>query len=101
MAETAMVVEKGITVGGKTIREHLEATNHAEAIDFIKQLAQKEQTDLVLDDILAIHKLVLQKIDDMHAGCFRDMMVRVVGSTTVFPNASKIPFLMVDFISWL
>jgi hypothetical protein len=51
MAETAMVVEKGITVGGKTMREHLEATNHAEAIDFIKQLAQKKQSDLTLDDI--------------------------------------------------
>lgn len=52
MAETAMVVEKGITVGGKTIREHLEATNHAEAIDFIKQLAQKKQSQLALEDIL-------------------------------------------------
>lgn len=52
MAETAMVVEKGITIGGKTIREHLEAINHAQAIDFIKQLAQKKQPELALDDIL-------------------------------------------------
>src|SRR5438477_8227155 len=57
MSETAMVVEKGITIGGKTIREHLEATNHAEAIDFIRELAQKKQGDLALDDILAIHKI--------------------------------------------
>ena len=48
MAETAMVVEKGITVGGKTMREHLEAINHADAIDFIKVLAQKKQQDLRL-----------------------------------------------------
>lgn len=101
MAETAMVVEKGITVGGKTIREHLEAINHAQAIDFIKDLAQKKQSDLAIDDILAIHKMVLSKIDDVNAGRLREVMVRVVGSTTIFPNAAKVPFLMVDFISWL
>jgi Fic family protein len=101
MAETAMVVEKGITVGGKTIREHLEAINHAKAIDFIKELAQKKREDLAFDDILAIHKIVLQKIDDVHAGVLRQVMVRVVGSATIFPNAAKGSFLMVDFISWL
>jgi Fic family protein len=101
MSETAMVVEKGITIGGKTIREHLEAINHAKAIDFIRVLAQKKQSDLALDDILAIHKIVLQKIDDMHAGVFRDVMVRVMGSSTIFPNPAKVPFLMVEFIMWL
>src|SRR4030095_713395 len=53
MSETAMVVEKGITIAGKTVREHLEAINHAQAIDFIRELASKKQTDLALDDILA------------------------------------------------
>lgn len=101
MAETAMVVEKGITVGGKTIREHLEAINHAQAIEFIKELSQKKREDLALDDILAIHKIVLQKIDDVHAGVLRQVMVRVVGSATIFPNSAKVPFLMVDFMSWL
>lgn len=101
MAETALVVEKGITIGGKTIREHLEAINHAQAIDFIKTLCHKKFTDLALDDILAIHKMVLQKIDDMHAGVLRQVGVRVVGSTTIFPNTVKVPFLMVDFITWL
>ena len=101
MAETAMVVEKGITVGGKTVREHLEAMNHAQAIDFIKDLAQKKQSDLALDDILAIHKMILSKIDDVHAGVLREVMVRVVGSPTIFPNSAKVPFLMVDFVSWL
>lgn len=101
MAETAMVVEKGITIGGKTINEHLEAINHAQAIDFIRELAQKKQTDVALDDIFAIHKIVLQKIDDTHAGVLRKVMVRVAGSSTIFPNPAKVPFLMVDFMMWL
>lgn len=100
-SETAMVVEKGITIAGKTIREHLEAINHIQAIDFIRELASKKRQEIALDDILAIHKIVLQKIDDMHAGIFRKVMVKIAGSQTIFPNAAKVPFLMVEFMSWL
>jgi Fic family protein len=100
-SETAMVVEKGITIGGKTMREHLEAINHALAIDFIEELAHKQRADIALDDILAIHKIVLQKIDDLHAGVFRKVMARISGSLTVFPNYAKIPFLMIEFMEWL
>lgn len=100
-AETALVVEKGITIGGKTIREHLEAVNHAQAIDFIKQLIRTKHTDVGIDDILAIHKMVLQKIDDLNAGVFRKAMVRISGSATVFPNYAKVPMLMVEFMQWL
>jgi Fic family protein len=101
LSETAMVVEKGITIGGKTVREHLEAINHARAIDFIEELAHKQRADLAMDDILAIHKIVLQKIDDLHAGVFRKVMVRIAGSSTIFPNYAKVPFLMVEFMAWL
>ena len=37
--ETAVVLEKGLTIGGKSLVEHLEATNHARAIDFVHELA--------------------------------------------------------------
>lgn len=100
-SETALVVEKGITIAGKTVREHLEAINHVKAIDFIIDLARQKQTDIALDDILAIHKIVLQQIDDMHAGIFRKVMVKVAGSRTIFPNPVKVPFLMVEFMDWL
>jgi Fic family protein len=101
LSETALVVEKGITIAGKTVREHLEAINHAKAIDFIIELARKKKIDVAIDDILAIHKIVLQQIDDMHAGVFRKVMVKVAGSRTIFPNPAKIPFLMVEFMDWL
>ena len=50
---------------------------------------------------MAIHTIVLQKIDDMHAGVFRKVMVKVAGSRTIFPNPAKVPFLMVEFMDWL
>ncbi len=100
-AETAVVVEKGITIGGKSVREHLEAINHAKAIDFIKTLISKKKSDLALDDIFAIHRIVLQKIDDAHAGVLRQVMVRIAGSPLSVPNYAKVPELMTEFIIWL
>lgn len=101
LQETALVVEKGITIGGKTVQEHLEAINHAHAIEFITQLTHKKRDEITTDDILAIHKIILQKIDDMNAGAFRKVAVRITGSTTTFPNYAKVPLLMVEFMQWL
>ncbi len=99
--ETALVIEKGITIGGKTVTEHLEAINHAKAIDFIKELAHKKNDSLCLDDILSIHRIILQGIDPIHAGIFRTVMVRILGSNHVFPNYLKVPILMTEFMLWL
>ena len=65
--ETDMVVNKGITIAGKGLREHLEAINHKEAIDFIKDIAQKKEpiSERVLLDI---HAIVLHSIDKDNAG---------------------------------
>jgi len=67
LLETKLVVEEGITIGGKRLKEHLEAINHAEAIDFIEELvANKEHlTEHVLKKI---HYLVLKSIDNENAG---------------------------------
>ena len=99
--ETAMVIEKGITIGGKTITEHLEAINHAKAIDFIKELVKQKKETICLDDILSIHRIILQGIDPIHAGIFRTVMVRILGSNNVFPNYLKVPILMTEFMLWL
>lgn len=79
LLETKMVVEEGITIGGKKLREHLEAVNHAEAIDFIEELvAQKES--LTEHVIKQLHYLVLKGIDDENAGRYRSYNVWISGS---------------------
>lgn len=100
-SETALVIEKGITIGGKTITEHLEAINHGKAIDFIKELAQKKREVLCLDDILSIHRIILKGIDPMHAGIFRTVAIRILGSDNIFPNYLNVPILMTEFMLWL
>ncbi len=99
--ETAVVVEKGLTVGGKTLVEHLEATNHAKALKDIMRLSQRSTSRLKLADVLRIHETVLRGIDDDHAGHFRRIPVRISGSPVILPNPVKVPDLMEAFIEWL
>ena len=100
--ETALIVEKGITVEGKSLVEHLEAINHADAFTYIQQLAQeKKREELTIQDILDIHKMILKKIDDTNAGRLRNTPVRISGSTTILPNPLKVPELIDEFIYWL
>ncbi len=99
--ETAMVVE-GLTVSGKSLTEHQEALNHAEAIDFIHTLVSKKRQELTTRDILEIHSIILNKIDDASKGRYRNVAVRLRGSETILPNALKVPELMDEFITkWL
>lgn len=100
-AETALVVEKGLTVQGKSLTEHLEATNHAEALDFVKTLLYKTRQKITEQDILEIHKIILNKIQSESAGRYRTQHARITGSEVVLPNPIKVPDLMQEFMSWL
>jgi len=99
--ETAMVVEEGLTVQGKSLAEHQEAINHAQAFNFIHTLVHKKKQELTTQDVLDIHGIILNKIDDANKGKYRNVTVRLKGSETILPNALKIPELMEDFINWL
>lgn len=57
--ETALVVEKGLTIAGKTVKEHLEAINHAQALDIVYEYAQKKRTDIALQDISTLHHILI------------------------------------------
>ena len=62
--ETALVVEKGLTVGGKSLQEHLEGSNHAYALDWIKHLAHRPDGVPSENELLQLHSLILRGIDD-------------------------------------
>jgi Fic family protein len=100
-AETALVVEKGLTIGGKSITEHLEATNHALALDFIKEQIKRKPSDLREKDILKIHEIIFDRIDRENAGFYRRVPVRISGSAVVLPNPKKVQTLMDEFFSWI
>lgn len=99
--ETAMVVEKGLTVEGKSLEEHLEVIGHTKALGFIKKLAEEKRRPLKERDVLDVHRLILEKVDEANAGRYRAIAVRIAGATVVLPNPAKVPDLMKGLIAWL
>jgi Fic family protein len=98
LRETKIVLE-GITIGGHSVREHLEAINHAEAIEYMISLANKN-TPIDDQSIRGIHSIILSKIDREVAGIYRRINVEISGAEHVPPKAILVPDKMKDFITW-
>ncbi len=92
LRETQVVLE-GITVGGKSIKEHLEAINHEKAILYLNDLV-KENNPITEWNIKSIHQLVLKDIDDENAGRYRRENVTINGAIHIPPDYLKVPELM-------
>jgi len=100
LRETQLVLEEGLTIAGKSLREHLEAINHKEAIDFLERLAQKRER-ITETLVRQLHFLILTKIDDREAGKYRSSQVRITGTDYLPPRPFEVPVLMRNFIRWL
>ena len=96
LRETQVVLE-GITVGGKSIKEHLEAINHEKAILYLNDLV-KESNPITEWNIKSIHQLVLKDIDDENAGRYRRENVTIKGAIHIPPDYLKVPELMEKLI---
>ncbi|WP_347051980.1 Fic family protein [Flavobacterium olei] len=99
LRETDMVVNEGLTISGKSMREHLEAINHQEAIGFIKDLIQRN-VPLNERDFLSIHNLILRGIIPEDAGRYRKVQVMIKGSTHMPPQPYMIAKEMEDYFLW-
>jgi Fic family protein/DNA-binding Xre family transcriptional regulator len=96
LSETHLVVNEGITIGGKSMVEHLEAINHQEAIDLIYDFVERK-VQLNSFYLKQIHQLVLKGIDKKYAGIYRDVPVRISGSAHVPPEPYLIEKMMEDY----
>lgn len=97
LQETALVVNEGVTISGKSMREHLEAINHTEAINYIKDIA-KRNIEINERTIKEIHSLILHGIDRENAGRYRTVPVMISGSTYMPPQPYLIEKQMEDFM---
>ena len=99
LRETRLVIEEGITVGGKSIQEYLGARNHPDAIEYIEKVVY-EKKPLYEADILELHRLILRNIEE-HAGKYRTTGVRIGGALFMPPKSSEVPKLMLNLLMWL
>lgn len=101
LRETQLILQDGITVKGKSLREHFEAHNHDKAIDLLYGMVN-QATNFRCFDILSLHSLVLRSIEDDYAGRVRNAGVRITGANFTPPSANKVSDLLdelVDFVN--
>jgi Fic family protein len=94
--ETKIVIEDGITIGGKPVRDHLEALGHSEAYDLLYDLAKGKK--ITEANIKALHRLFYYRIDTKQAGKYRRKKVIISGTDFIPPAPDRIPELMKAFV---
>jgi Fic family protein len=101
-AETRMVIEHGVTIGGKPLKDHLEAVDHFEALRYVRDLARRA-VPLREVDIRNLHRLVMQRSDPDAAGRYANQrrFVETDSGRHHFPSPAEVPALMGDFAQWL
>ena len=99
LRETRLVLEAGVTIGGHSLREHLEVTNHAAALGWLESLA-RPAAPVTLDTVLQLHALVLAGLDDA-AGQFRRRAVYIRGAPLTPPPAEQVPEMVAAWLAWL
>jgi Fic family protein len=101
-AETTLVVEHGITIGGKPLKDHLEAIDHYEAIRYVRELARRG-TPLSESDVRSLHGLVVKRSNPDIAGQYANQgrYVLTDAGRHSFPSLAEVPALMGDFARWL
>lgn len=100
LRETDLVINEGLTISGKSMREHLEAINHVEAVTYIKQLIDRNFA-LNERELLSVHNLILRGIIPEDAGRYRKVQVMIKGSNYMPPQPFIVPKQMEDYFLWM
>ncbi len=98
-SETKIVLEDGITIGGKPLKDHLEAIGHADAYNHLLTLINNKT--ISENNIKYLHKLLYFRIDDKNAGIYRKNKAIITGSKYSLPKPDELTSLMKKFISKL
>jgi len=101
--ETALVIEQGVTIGGKPMKDHLEALDHYDAIRYVRELAGQPAGPVTEVDVRNLHRLVMQRSRPDIAGRYADLSryVRTETGRHAFPSPAEIPARMGDLSKWL
>lgn len=101
-AETMLVVEKGITISGKPLKDHLEALDHYDALAHVRALA-RESAPFTEMDVRNLHRLVMQRSDPSIAGQYANQqrLTPTDAGHHIYPSPAEVPALMGDFAQWL
>lgn len=102
LKETFLVINEGLTVKGKPLKDHLEAKDHHAALEYLYDLIAKDNKHIVSEMLIKnLHQIILQETDKDWAGRYRNANVIIGGAKHTPPDALQVPQKMRDLISWL
>lgn len=94
ISETKILLEDGITVGGRPLKDCYEAIGHGAAYDFMLELARRQDMNITEETIRRLHQLFYQKVDADQAGQYREIQVYISGTDYIPPAPEEVPRLM-------
>lgn len=101
LKETYWVIQQGITVKGKSLKDHLEAKNHQQALEYLYQLIEHGISQTISEHLIrSLHSLVIQDIDRSIAGKYREVDVFITGTDHRPPSALEVPIKMGELVEW-
>lgn len=98
-SETKVLLEDGLTVGGKPLRYTFEAIGHAKAFDFMFTLLGNRT--IAERDIFIMHQMFYENIENQYAGKYRDMDVFISGSKYPVTETKRIQAEMDELFHWI
>ncbi|MFA5643969.1 MAG: Fic family protein [Patescibacteria group bacterium] len=102
LKETFLVINEGLTVKGKPLKDHLEAKDHHAALEYLYDLIDKDKKHTVSEMLIKnLHQIILQETDKEWAGRYRNANVIIGGADHIPPNALQVPNKMRELIIWL
>lgn len=102
LKETYLVINEGITIKGKPLKDHLEAKNHKEALDYLYDLVESKKNNTLSEMLIrSLNQIIMQGISKSWAGRYRDSGVLIGGADHKPPEAFEIPVLMREMIQWM
>ncbi len=97
LSETKIIIEDGITIGGKSVKDHLEVIGNSNAYDLLFDIANRN-VGISEDIILELHKVLYANIDEKNAGQYRSCNVLITGSEYELPKHNMVQKLMKEFV---
>ena len=98
ISETKVLLEDGLTAGGKPLKDSLEAIGHAKAYDFMLQMVREKPFEITEHIILELHRLFYEGIDKQNTGKYRDISVYITGTDYLPPEPEQVPQLMKEYV---
>lgn len=100
LRETHLIVNEGITIDGKSWKEHLEVSNLFQAVTFAQEIVS-EKVELDEQLVKQLHQIVMSATPGIQSGKYRNIEVRISGSKHVPVNSLEVPLAMRNLFEWL